>query len=112
MKFPVLTKSRVGFSFALVSVMTLVGVELCRHVAFLQARIAIACGAFGLIGLLLLIKGQVDVSRQAYMGSRPNPQDHPVAFLKSFRYWGFILATSAILVYFITPRIKAELPRP
>jgi len=110
MKFPVLTKSRVGFSLALFSVMTLGGVELCRRVPYLHSRIATACVAVGLVGLLLWIKGQMDLTRST--GDARRSQDNPLTFLQSLRYWGFILATSAILVYFITPRPKVEAPPP
>lgn len=107
MKFPVLTKSRVGFSIALVSVFTLLGVEVCRRAGLLANGVATGSIVFAMIGLLVWFKGQLQYNRRAAGASQ---FDHPLVFLQSFRYWGFILATSAVLIYVVAPKPRPEAP--
>jgi hypothetical protein len=88
-------------------VFTLVGVEVCRRAGLFANGVATGCIVFAMIGLLVWFRGQLQYSRRA-AGS--NQLDHPLAFLRSFRYWGFILTTSAVLVYVVAPKPRPEAP--
>src|SRR5688572_7937706 len=108
MKFPVQTTCRVGFSTALVGMLTLVGVRTCSHVPFLKGRLVVVCVAFGLLGLLLWVRGEWT----NFTGASGKIGDHPLAVLNSLRYWGLMLVGAAILTFTLTPRTALPVVRP
>lgn len=99
LRLPVLTKARIGFSVSLYSLLTLVGVFVCNSVSALHHRVELVCVAIGAVGLALWLIGGIAASRQGLGEGVFGTADRPLVFLKSWEYWGLIVAGSAVLIY-------------
>jgi hypothetical protein len=122
----VVTKSRVGFSVAVVTVITTVGSATLWHLNASSRYVTTACSVFGFVGLLSLIRGRFRAAETAewtHKGKESQPQenaaqeedDNPLEFLKRYTYWGMMLLLSASLLYvsctLFHPKAKSLSPK-
>lgn len=112
LRLPVLTKARIGFSVSLYSLLTLVGVFVCNSVSALHHRVELVCVAIGAVGLALWLIGGIAASRQGLGEGVFGTADHPLVFLKSWEYWGLIVAGSAVLIYAFASRPELVMASP
>ncbi|MCL4787005.1 MAG: general secretion pathway protein GspB [Verrucomicrobia bacterium] len=68
--------------------------------------------AIGAVGLALWLIGGIAASRQGLGEGVFGTADHPLVFLKSWEYWGLIVAGSAVLIYACASRPELVMASP
>jgi hypothetical protein len=92
MSVGVVTKVQIGFSLGAVSVMTIATAELLMHWGPLRSRAGIVCGVLGGAGFLLWLAGRA-------RSQSNDSAEHSLAWFTKPRYWGLLLALTALLAY-------------
>ena len=92
MNLTIVTKVQLGFSLAAISVMTIGLAELLIHCPPLRMHAELLCGGAGGIGFVMWLGGRL--SSKADRGD-----GNSLAYLTGPRYWGLLLALSALLAY-------------
>lgn len=92
MNLTAVTRVQLGFSIAAISGMTIALAELLIHCPPLRSHAELLCGAAGGIGLLMWVGGRITAAKAA-------SADNSLAYLAEPRYWGLLLALSALLAY-------------
>ena len=92
MNLGIVTRVQIGFSLALVGLMTIGGGTLILHSRLLGKYLPFICSGIGLIGFVMWLAGHAGSGRKA-------AAEHPLAFLGTATHWGLLLGLSACLVY-------------
>src|SRR5690242_9887751 len=115
-KFSITLKVKLGFSLAIVAVLTIGGIAGYTYSNFLHARHTIVCGSVAFAGLFLWIMEHLCADRDSKIETHKPDQEHPLAFLTRLGNWGLIMVLSAGAVYAWTStrqlRVSARVPKP
>ena len=113
----VVTKSRVGFSVAVVALITIGGSALLWYVEASDHLVMAACAAFAVAGLFSWAKGRhrVEEVQEWTQGERTGEEEggegNTMDFVKRYTYWGMMLILSASLLY-VTAAFFHKAPKP
>src|SRR5438552_17893910 len=105
MKVSIGIKIRLGFSVAILILIAIAGTAAFARIDFLHRHFPLLSIACGVMGVLCLLAGTVVRRTLAAQiedeEAAPGPalRDHPLAFLRSFKYWGLIMMVSAGMLY-------------
>ena len=97
----IVTKSRIGFLIALVIVITISGDLATSGIGFFSRNDTLFGIGMGVVGFFSWLMGRLREAKQVESTPVQDPivgtvaTEHPLAFLRSLKYWGLILVLSA-----------------
>jgi hypothetical protein len=107
----VMTKSRCGFLFALVAIISIGGREVITSIGLLSQNESWVCFGAGVLGFVCWGVGWLRTRPSAEREQSPGTEgEHPLAFLKSLKYWGLILIFAAGFVSCLCSWSRREQP--